>query len=100
MSKILITLLCLIIINSSNAEDGNRLWLRFDKISDKDLLSQYRQQIKSIQFNDVGSTLNVAKNELRKDLNGLLDEQVLEQNSIIDGTIICGMNYAINIMKV
>ncbi|MEO8860606.1 MAG: alpha-glucuronidase family glycosyl hydrolase [Ginsengibacter sp.] len=90
MSKILITFLSLIIINSSNAEDGYRLWLRFDKISDKDLLLQYLQQIKSIQFNDVGPTLNVAKNELRKDLNGLLDEQLLEQNSIINGSIICG----------
>jgi alpha-glucuronidase len=72
MNKILITLLCLIIINSSNVEDGNRLWLRFHKISDKQLLLQYQQQVKSIHFNDEISTLNVAKNELIEDLNGLL----------------------------
>ena len=100
MNKILITLLFLVIINSSNAEDGYRLWLRFDKISDKQLLLQYQQQVKSIHFNDESSTLNVVKNELIEDLNGLLDKQILEQNLIINGSIICGMNYAINIMKV
>ena len=90
MRKIFITLLCLVIIKSSDAEDGYRLWLRFDKINDKALLLQYQQQVKSIQFNDGGPTLNAAKKELLKDLNGLLGQTIPEQNAMINGSIICG----------
>lgn len=63
------------------AEDGYRLWLRYDKIDDAALLQQYRSQIGSIYFENSSSTLNVAKKELLTGLQGLLDKKIVEAKS-------------------
>ena len=70
------------------AEDGYRLWLRYDKIDNGSLLQQYRNQINSIIVNGSSPTLAIAKNELLTGLQGLLDKNIplskdLKTNSII-----------------
>ena len=90
MNKIFITILCLIIVRVSYAENGYRLWLRYDKIDDAKLLTRYQKEITGIQFNNIDATLHVAKEELLKGLQGLLDKKIFGQNSIDEGTIICG----------
>jgi alpha-glucuronidase len=65
-----------------NAEDGYRLWLRYDKIDDPALLQQYRNQISSIVFTGNSSTLTAAKKELRIGLTGLLDKTIPELQQI------------------
>ena len=71
-----------------HAEDGYRLWLRYNKIEDNSLLQQYRTHISSFIFYGSSSTLNVAKNELRTGLPGLLDKNITEANSAINGSVI------------
>lgn len=54
------------------AEDGYRLWLRYDKISNNSLLAAYKQQIIFPVIIGSSATLTVAKNELQNGLTGLL----------------------------
>ncbi len=54
------------------AEDGYRLWLRYDKITNGSLLTAYKQQIISPAIIGNSPTLTVAKNELQNGLTGLL----------------------------
>ncbi len=91
MNKIFTTLFCLLLVYSSFAEDGYRLWLRYDKTDDAKLLAQYQRTITAIQFNDHNCrALQAAKAELLTGLQGLLGKNIADQNSINTGTIICG----------
>jgi alpha-glucuronidase len=64
------------------AEDGYRLWLRYDKIDDATLLQRYRNQINSIYFDvysdEPSPTFEIAKKELITGLQGLLDKKINE----------------------
>ena len=70
------------------AEDGYRLWLRYDKVQNNSILQQYRGKISSVLFYGNSATLNAAKNELKTGLQGLLDKQIADASSVINGTII------------
>lgn len=75
-------------------EDGYRLWLRYDRITDNRLLEKYRTEVSSLHFNTPSHTLQVARQELITGLQGLLDTRIGEmyagQPRILDGTIIAG----------
>jgi len=74
---------------SLHAEDGYRLWLRYDKISDKTVLQEYSKQISSLYIEGNSSTILAAKEELKNGLSGLLGKNIPEINFIkSDGTVI------------
>jgi len=54
------------------AEDGYRLWLRYDNIKDSKTLNEYKKNIKSIHFPGDEPTLKAAREELTKGVTGLL----------------------------
>lgn len=81
------------------AGDGYRLWLRYDKIDNPQLLSQYQHDIAGIQLNDKSSTLQVAKEELMNGLQGLLNKKIADQFSINNGTVIAGTPASSNPIK-
>jgi alpha-glucuronidase len=60
----------------SKAEDGYRLWLRYDKIKSTTILQKYRTQINSYYFQGSSPTLSKAKEELSKGLSGLLNKKI------------------------
>lgn len=62
------------------AENGYRLWLRYDKISNSQLLREYRKAIDGYRFSGESATLSVAAEELRLGLSGLLGKQDFKQN--------------------
>lgn len=70
------------------AEDGYRLWLRYDLISDKNLLDEYREQINGISFIGNSETMIVAEKELVKGLSGLLGEKIKTVSGISEEGII------------
>jgi alpha-glucuronidase len=72
----------------SHAEDGYRLWLRYDKITNEGLLQQYRTQVSNILFYASSPTLAAAKKELTTGLSGLLDKQVGSSNAFANGSVI------------
>jgi len=69
------------------ADDGYRLWLRYDKIKDRNILLQYQAEITSFNFYGSSPTLTAAKNELNAGLQGLMGKKIPEN---IAGSIIIG----------
>lgn len=59
-----------------NAEDGYKLWLRYDRISDNNLLQQYRAQINSVFIPGSSSIVSVIKSELSIALNGMINKKI------------------------
>ena len=68
MKNLALILLFLSRLSTSWAEDGYRLWLRYDRILDSQLLQDYRKAITSIQLNGPYA----ANQELSLGLQGLL----------------------------
>ncbi|HET6993995.1 MAG TPA: alpha-glucuronidase family glycosyl hydrolase [Chitinophagaceae bacterium] len=88
MKKILSLAILLITVCYSFAEDGYRLWLRYDKIDNATLLQQYRNYINAIVINGSSPTLTAARNELLAGLQGLLDKKISEAKEIKTGSIV------------
>lgn len=74
--KLLALLLLVCTFSSSKAEDGYRLWLRYDKIKNSVVLQKYRSAVSSIFFDGSSPTISKAKSELVNGLTGLLDKKV------------------------
>lgn len=90
MKKFFLFLYCCLIVFILHAEDGYRLWLRYDKIDDDKLLQQYRNVISSIQLTHSSLTFDVAKEELLNGLQGLLGKKIAQQNRIENGCVLAG----------
>jgi alpha-glucuronidase len=76
---------------SSSAENGYDLWLRYAKVSDASLLTQYKNSVLQIVVQGSSATMNAAKTELSNGLNGLLAQTTPGQNSITsNGAIVVG----------
>ncbi len=88
MKKYFLLLYCCLTVYILHAEDGYRLWLRYDKVDNSKLLQQYRNAISYIQFAHASPTLAAAKEEMIDGLQGLLDKKILLQNSTENGTIL------------
>ncbi|MGB3799998.1 MAG: alpha-glucuronidase family glycosyl hydrolase [Lewinella sp.] len=61
------------------AEDGYRLWLRYDRITDEALRSNYLEHFATLQPGEVDTTTAImqsAMDELRRGLTGLLGENI------------------------
>lgn len=74
MKKIFILLLTTFFLsNIIWAEDGYRLWLRYDKISDSKLLAEYQELVKGVMVAGNSPVLEIVKEELELGLAGLLN---------------------------
>jgi len=91
MKKILAFIFLFSLSLTVYAEDGYRLWLRYDKIDNANLLQQYRNKISSLKFTDTSAVLLSAKEELISGLQGLLDKKIAIQNNITEGTLLVGI---------
>jgi alpha-glucuronidase len=84
-------LLFIFIVTPLGADDGYRMWLRYEPIQDRELLSDYRANITAVIVNDNSSTMNAVKTEIVSGLEGLLDAPVTFGPSVSgDGTLILG----------
>jgi len=93
--SILITaLLISFLLSHTNlySEDGYRLWLRYDKITNKNLLKLYSSQIKYFFVDNNSPTLTAIKEELQKGLTGLLSKKIPFSSTIKNGIVIAA-NY-------
>ncbi|HEV7331301.1 MAG TPA: alpha-glucuronidase family glycosyl hydrolase [Flavisolibacter sp.] len=75
IKKILLTTLLFCAFLVGFAENGYRLWLRYDKIANNALLQQYRNSIQSFYCPETSPILAVARKELQTGLQGLLDKK-------------------------
>ena len=76
---------------SAYADDGYRLWLKYDLISNRQKLIEYRRSIKAWMVEGTSPTLEAAKHELRIGLDGLLGSTIPETKDVNDdGTLLVG----------
>ena len=59
-----------------HADDGYRLWLRYEKVGNPALLKQYRAQIVSPVILGSSPTMDIVREEFRKGIAGLLDNTI------------------------
>jgi alpha-glucuronidase len=90
MKKLALLFIVFFIVSRAFAEDGYRLWLRYDKITNAALLQQYKNNISGVQFTGTTTTLRVAKDELFKGLEGLLGKKIADQKAIADKSVLAG----------
>ncbi len=74
----------------AHGEDGYKLWLRYERIADKELLSHYQKNIRAWKIEGHSPTLLVAQKELQAGLNGLLGKSVPTTPAIENGTVVAG----------
>ena len=89
MKKILFVLLLLIYFSPvTRAENGYRLWMRYDQIKNKELYNAYRQKLGQLNFSGNSATLDAARAELQQGLSGLLN---LKPKSLMGGSTTGGL---------
>ncbi|SEM00981.1 alpha-glucuronidase [Chitinophaga rupis] len=71
----------LLYFRAAIAEDGYRLWLRYDKIVNSKLLYTYLNQVNTIYFPAGTPVLDAARQELLSGLEGLLDKKINTDNN-------------------
>ncbi|AKD02269.1 alpha-glucuronidase [Pontibacter korlensis] len=94
MKKICTVFVLLMILLGSHAfaEDGYRLWQRYEQVQDASKLQAYRKAAGEIIIQGNSPTLKVAQQELEMGLNGLLGQAVpttqqpTQQNILVAGT--------------
>ena len=89
--KIVFVFLFIAAAKLSYADDGYRLWLKYDLISDASLLHEYRDLVHAISIEGESPTIRIARNELKNGLSGLLGFAIPQTNSVNEnGTIVAG----------
>jgi len=81
---------CLLIATLVKAEDGYRLWLRYDLINDSALLKQYRSTINTINIHGNSSTVTAIQKELTTGLRGLLGESIPNTTRVTNNSVLAG----------
>jgi alpha-glucuronidase len=79
----LIFILISVLNKSSFADDGYRLWLKYDKIADADVLNSYKKSIIAQLIIGNSATSQVIKNELTLAFNGLFGQTIPEEKKLI-----------------
>jgi alpha-glucuronidase len=81
-------LLLLLFATHARAEDGYRVWLRYDRVDNAALLQQYHSAITGIHINR--TSLPAAAEELNMGLFGLLGKKIPFANSVQQGSVVAG----------
>jgi alpha-glucuronidase len=90
---IVFTLLFLVVVlnYSTYGDDGYRLWLKYDQISNLQKLSEYKKLIKEKVIKGNSPTIEAANHELKIGLDGLLGVNIpVSENISEDGTLLIG----------
>jgi alpha-glucuronidase len=88
MKRCCFLLLFFLVCTGSYAEDGYRLWLRYDRIADENISKLYSSQISSIYLPQTSPTLDIAGSELMNGLKGLLGKEITRQQQVAPGSIV------------
>jgi alpha-glucuronidase len=90
MKKISILLILLFPLLQLMAEDGYRLWLRYEPVTDGPLLQQYRAAATGLLFSGNNPTLSAARQEIINGLQGLLGKKIPLVSAISEGALVAG----------
>ncbi len=79
-------------IQQSMADDGYRLWLQYEQVTDEELLQEYRSSLGEIVIEGESPTLSIVQKEMQRGLSGLLgtsipvNTSITKNHSVIIGT--------------
>jgi alpha-glucuronidase len=86
-----IIFISLLWFSTLGAEDGYKLWMRYDPISDKALLGRYNKSISGLMIEGSSPTMLIAGEEIRNGLATMLGKEIPRITSIkTHGLIIAG----------
>ena len=89
--EILVIMLFFVSCTELKADDGYRLWLRYDIISEQKILNEYFKNISGYMIAGSSATLKAAGSELQMGLNGLLGKKIPLVSTVkADGIVIAG----------
>src|SRR5687767_2892927 len=88
MKLITCIFLFFVLICKVDADDGYRLWLRYDKIENNNLLQQYGANISSVRSAGTTASVTIATNELLTGLQGLLGKKIPLTTTNNNGTVL------------
>ena len=74
----------------AQAEDGYRLWLRYEEVKDATLRNNYRSEISSIVAQGGTESERILAQELERGLKGMLDATIPVSNKIEDRALVVG----------
>jgi len=74
----------------AKAEDGYRLWLRYDLLTDLEVRADYQEAIKQLQIIGVSKTIEVVRDELLLGLTGMLGTDIPISTDFADGQVVAG----------
>ncbi|UCE07584.1 MAG: alpha-glucuronidase [bacterium] len=87
----LIFILFSVLNQSVYADDGYRLWLKYDKITDAEILNSYKNSIKEQLVIGNSATSQIIKNELSLASKGLLGESIPTSTKLNENTLIVSL---------
>jgi alpha-glucuronidase len=102
LCRILLILCCTLysLLNEKAvADDGYRLWLKYKKIEDVELLKQYQRLISSFIVMGESETCRLVRDELSRGLHGLLAKKIPSARSIKDNSLVVGTPRNSEILK-
>jgi alpha-glucuronidase len=91
LKRIFLSLLLALLFLNVNAENGYDLWLRYVKVNDKVLISNYSRVINQIVFPVSSPSLHASRQELDNAMAGLLNLKPVSASKIsVNGTLVAG----------
>ncbi|MFC1551577.1 alpha-glucuronidase family glycosyl hydrolase [Candidatus Latescibacterota bacterium] len=90
----------IVTVSNSLADDGYRLWMRYDRIEDTRMVEIYRKAISGVMMTGSSPTLEIMRNELKQGLYGLLGMDIpFVTETAANGTIIVGTPETSSLIK-
>lgn len=90
MKRIALLLLLFLYSALAKAEDGYRLWLRYNPVQNPALRSAYTKSISGITISGASETIMIAKEELANGLYGMLGSKIPFTKAMSNSTLIIG----------
>ncbi|MEI9957319.1 MAG: alpha-glucuronidase family glycosyl hydrolase [Ferruginibacter sp.] len=94
IKKQLLLYFILAISSVAFADDGYRLWLKYDKIQNNNIVAAYKKQIQQVNISGTSETIQKATAELNTALKGLLDKTPVVNTITANGSLIIGTTSA------
>ncbi|HSC38795.1 MAG TPA: alpha-glucuronidase family glycosyl hydrolase, partial [Chitinophagaceae bacterium] len=90
MKRYVFCLLFLLPLCPLHAEDGYRLWLRYDRIKNQPLLEDYRRSITGLLVYGTSPAVSATRDELSRGLEGLLGKSITAITTPSAHTLVAG----------
>ena len=99
MKRLFLVIVIFFLFTIAHAENGYRLWLRYDLISNQQLLNSYRKIISGAYFAGHSATMAAAKLEFVKGVQGLTGKSLIPASTYDNNFIVAGTADAAPFLK-